>query len=174
MSNILQASLFTSFLYPFLLMFFIMYALLQKSKILGDNQPQINAFVSLIVSLIFVSVIYPVIVVNNLILFMTVGVVVIFVGFVLWGFINNGSITINSKLLKFFGVLVIISLVVALFWATGAFPPLWTFIENVYNWAFASGTEGFWTNFLIVVLVLAAVFAAIKGAGAATGKSGGK
>jgi len=68
MSNILQASLFTDFLYPFLLMFFIVYALLEKSKILGADQKQINAFVSLIISLIFVSVIFPVIVVNNLIL----------------------------------------------------------------------------------------------------------
>jgi hypothetical protein len=146
-------------------MFFIMYALLQKSKILGENQAQINAFVSLVISLIFVSVVYPVIVVNNLILFMTVGVAVIFVGFVLWGFINNGNITLNSKVLKLMGVLTFIALVVALFWATGAFPPLWTFLEKVFNWAFASGTEGFWTNFLIVVLVIAAVASVLKAKG---------
>ncbi len=173
MSNILQASLFTSFLYPFLLMFFIMFALLQKSKLLGDGQAQINAFVSLIISLIFVSVVYPVIVVNNLILFMTVGVIVIFVGFVLWGFINNGNISFgkDSKVLKLFGVLVIIALIVAIFWATGSFPGLWTFIQNVYNWAFASGTEGFWTNFLLVVIVVAAVVAVLVGKGKATGGS---
>ena len=171
MSNILQASLFTDFLYPFLLMFFIMYALLQKSKLLGDNQPQINAFVSLIVSLIFVSVVFPVIVVNNLILFMTVGVAVIFVGFILWGFINGGSTKLNDKVLKFLGVLVFIALVVAIFWATGAFPGLWDFIQRFYNWAFASGTQGFWTNFLIVVLVVAAVAAVLNVGKGATGGS---
>lgn len=171
MSNILQASLFTDFLYPFLLMFFIIYALLQKSKLLGENQTQINAFVSLIVSLIFVSVVFPVIVVNNLILFMTVGVVVVFVGFVLWGFINNGNVSLDGKVLNGLGVLVFIALVVALFWATGIFPQTWTFLQDVFRWAFSSSTEGFWTNFLVVVLVVAGVTAAIRAGKAVKGES---
>ncbi|MDP3965960.1 MAG: hypothetical protein Q8Q04_00330 [archaeon] len=163
MANVLQASIFTDFLYPFLLMFFIIYALLQKSKLLGQDQTQINAFVSLIVSLIFVSVVFPVIVVNNLILFMVVGVAVLFVGFILWGFINNGNITLNGKVLKLMGVLVFLSVIVAVFWATGSFPFLWEWIEKFYNFAFrSSGSESFWTNFLIVVLVVAGVAAAVK------------
>lgn len=163
MSNILQASIFTDFLYPFLLMFFIIYALLQKSKLLGDGQTQINAFVSLVISLIFVSVVYPVMVVNNLILFMTVGVIVIFVGFILWGFINNGNINLNSKVLVGMGILVFISLIIAVFWATGSFPSVWAFVKQAYTWAFMSnGSEGFWTNFLIVAIVIVAIVAAIK------------
>ncbi|MBU2612612.1 MAG: hypothetical protein KKB62_02740 [Nanoarchaeota archaeon] len=162
MANILQASLFTDFLYPFLLMFFIMYALLQKSKLFGEEQSQINAFVSLVVSLIFVAVVYPVVVVNNLILFMTVGVVVIFVGFVLWGFINNGDISLNSKVQKGLAVLTFIAVIIAVLWATGAFPGVWNALEVFFEWAFSSGTEGFWTNFLIVVLVIAAVAAVLK------------
>jgi len=165
MSNILQASLFTNFLYPFLLMFFIVFALLEKSKLLGAEQKQINAFVSLIVSLIFVSVVFPVIVVNNLILFMTVGVIVIFVGFVLWGFINGGKIGFgeDSKVLKGLGVLTFIALIVAIFWATGTFPSVWSFLERVFDFAFRSnGSESFWTNFLVVVLVVAALVATIK------------
>ena len=162
MANILQASLFTDFLYPFLLMFFIMYALLQKSKLLGEEQSQINAFVSLVVSLIFVAVVFPVMVVNNLILFMTVGVVVIFVGFVLWGFINNGDISLNSKVQKGLAVLTFVAVIVAVLWATGAFPGVWNALEVFFDWAFSSGTEGFWTNFLIVVLVVAAVAAVLR------------
>ena len=170
MSNILQASLFTDFLYPFLLMFFVVFALLEKSKLLGEDNKQIDAFVSLIVSLIFVSVVFPVIVVNNLILFMTVGVIVLFVGFVLWGFINGGEVSLDSKILKFLGVLVLISLVIAIFWATGSFPGLWRFLQTFFNWAFSSSTEGFWTNFLIVVLVVAAVVAVWKGGKAVKGE----
>lgn len=172
MSNILQASLFTDFLYPFLLMFFIVFALLEKSKLLGDNQKQINAFVSLVVSLIFVSVVFPVIVVENLILFMTVGIVVIFVGLVLWGFINNGDVKLpgkDGKVVKFFGVLVLISLVVAVFWATGSFPGLWEFLQKFFNWAFSASTENFWTNVLVVFLVVAGVVAVLRAKGAATG-----
>ncbi|MCR4327344.1 MAG: hypothetical protein NUV46_02065 [Nanoarchaeota archaeon] len=163
MANILQASIFTDFLYPFLLMFFIMYALLQKSKLLGADQTQLNAFVSLIVSLIFVSVVFPVMVVNNLVLFMTVGVIVLFVGFVLWGFINNGNITLNGKVLKGMGVLVFVAVIVAVIWATGAFPSVWDGLEKIYDFAFLSnGSENFWTNFLIVALVVAAVAAVLR------------
>jgi len=139
-----------------------MYALLQKSKLFGEEQSQINAFVSLVVSLIFVAVVYPVVVVNNLILFMTVGVVVIFVGFVLWGFINNGDISLNSKVQKGLAVLTFIAVIIAVLWATGAFPGVWNALEVFFEWAFSSGTEGFWTNFLIVVLVIAAVAAVLK------------
>ncbi|NCN51739.1 hypothetical protein GW931_01890 [archaeon] len=173
MSNILQASLFTDFLYPFLLMFFIVYALLEKSKILGADQKQINAFVSLIISLIFVSVIFPVIVVNNLILFMTVGIVVIFVGFMLWGFINDGKIGFGegSKVLKGLGVLTFIALIIAIFWATGTFPSVWSFLEKVFNWAFnSSGSASFWTNFLVVVLVAAALTAILRAGKAVKGE----
>ena len=137
MANVLQASVFTDFLYPFLLMFFLVYALLKKSKLLGES-PQVNAFVSLIVSLIFVSVVFPVIVVNNLILFLAVGVAVVFVGFVLWGFINNGNISIDGKVKVFFAVLTGIAVVVAVFWATGAFPFLWEWIEKLWDFAFFS------------------------------------
>jgi len=163
MSNILQASLFTDFLYPFLLMFFIVYALLEKSKLLGADQKQINAFVSLVVSLIFVSVVFPVMVVNNLILFMTVGIVVIFVGFMIWGFISNGNITLSEGVLKGLGVLTFIVLIIAVFWATVSFPEFWCLLERLFNFAFRSnGSESFWTNFLIVVLVVAAVAAVLK------------
>ena len=174
MSNILQASLFTDFLYPFLLMFFIVFALLEKSSLLGKDQKQIDAFVSLVVSLIFVSVVFPVIVVNNLILFMTVGIIVIFVGLILWGFINNGDIKFpgeNGKVVKFFGVLVLISLVVAVFWATGTFPGLWVFLQKFFNWAFSASTENFWTNVLVVFLVVAGVVAVLKAGKTAKGGS---
>jgi len=146
-----------------------MYALLEKSKLLGQDQKQINAFVSLVVSLIFVSVVFPVIVVNNLILFMTVGVAVVFVGFILWGFINGGDISLNKGVQRGLAVLVFISLIVAIFWATGTFPEVWDFIERAFDWAFSSNKEGFWTNFLIVVLVIAAVGAVLKVKNVATG-----
>lgn len=127
---------------------------------------QLNAFVSLIVSLIFVSVVFPVIVVNNLILFLAVGVAVLFVGFVLWGFVNNGNIKLEGKVLTGMGVLVFISVIAAVFWATGAFPFLWDWLEKFYKFAFLSnGSEGFWTNFLVVALVVVAVGAVLKKTG---------
>jgi len=170
-NNILQASLFTDFLYPFLLMFFITYALLEKSELFGDGQKQINAFVALIISLIFVSVVFPVIVVNNLILFMTIGIVVIFVGFMLWGFINEGDLSLNDSVKKGMAVLVFVAVIIAVFWSTGAFPTLWVWIETLFSFAFQSkGSESFWTNFLLVALVVVAVVAVLRATKVAKGE----
>ena len=54
MANILQSELLVNFLYPLLLMFFITYGVLEKTKVLGDGKQQLNAGVALVVGLIFV------------------------------------------------------------------------------------------------------------------------
>lgn len=168
MANILQATILTDFLYPFLLMFFITYALLQKSKILGEDNAQINAFVSLVISLIFVAVVFPVIVVNNLILFLAVGVVVVFVAMMFWTFINGTSDFGSLKMPL--GIAALVAVVIAVLVITGVFPTIWDSIGIAFSWLFDSKRNSFWTNFIIVALVVLAVVAVLKGKGAATGK----
>ena len=61
------------------------------------------------------------------------------------------------------GVVVLIAVIIAVLWATGSFPEFWSLLERLFNFAFRSnGSESFWTNFLIVVLVVAAVAAVLK------------
>ena len=72
--TILQHWILTKFAYPFLLMFFVVFAILEKTKVFGEGKKQLNAGVAFIVSLIFVSAVFPKIVVGNLILFLTVSV----------------------------------------------------------------------------------------------------
>ena len=71
--------IFTQFALPFLLIFAVLYGILEKTKILGDGKHQINAIVSFVVGLIFVSAVHPKEIVGNLILFLTVALVVVFV-----------------------------------------------------------------------------------------------
>ena len=70
--TILQHWILTRFAFPFLLIFFIVFAVLEKTKLLGEGKKQLNALLSFVVSLVFVSAIYPTLVVSNLILFLTV------------------------------------------------------------------------------------------------------
>ena len=130
MVNILQKPIFTDFLYPFLLMFFLVFAVLQKTKLLGDNKSkQLDAFISLIISLIFVGAVFPMIMVENLILFLTVALVVLFVGMLLWGFMTGKSGVIENKGMKIFlGTLLFISLILVLIWAVG--------LEGIFEKAF--------------------------------------
>jgi multisubunit Na+/H+ antiporter MnhB subunit len=57
MTTILQAPLLIDFIYPFLLIFFIVFAILEKSKLFGDEKKQLNALVALVIGLIFISII---------------------------------------------------------------------------------------------------------------------
>ena len=66
----LQNSLLTKFVYPFLLMFFILFAVLEKTKVFGSGTKQINALISFVISFIFVSAVFPKEVTSNLMLFL--------------------------------------------------------------------------------------------------------
>jgi len=156
--TILQHEILTRFAYPFLLMFFIVFAILEKTKILGgDDKRQINALVAFVIGLIFVGAIFPKMVVENLILFLTVSIITVFVGLLLWGFVSGGEAKIeNPKVIKVAVGVIILSLIIALIWATGlgfgAFDPLFN-----SSW---SGT--FWTNFLFIIVIAAALATVLR------------
>jgi len=164
----LQHWIFTKFLLPFLLIWVIVFAILEKTNILGEGKHQINAIVSLVMGLIFVGVAFPKEVVNNLILFLVVALMVMFVGLLLWGFISGGNLKENflgGKGIKIaVGIVILISLIVAIFWATG--------IENnVVDFLFKQDwSQSFWINFLFIALVaIAVVFVMFGGKAASSG-----
>ena len=81
--TILQHEIFTRFALPFLLMFFVVFAVLEKTKLFGEDKKQLNALIAFVIGLIFVSAVYPTLVVSNLILFLTVALIVVFVALLL-------------------------------------------------------------------------------------------
>ena len=92
LETIFQHELLTKFAYPFLLIFFIVFAILEKTKILGDDKKQLNAVLAFVIGLIFLSVVQPRLIVENMILFLTVAIVIVFNTF--WKdftVINSGS-----------------------------------------------------------------------------------
>lgn len=149
--TILQHWIFTRFGFPFLLIFFLVFAILEKTKILGDGKRQINALVAFIIGLIFVSVSYPVEVVSNLVLFLTVALVTMFVGLLIWGFFTEKA-TVESKWMKtIIGGIVFVALIIAVLWAAG-----WT--GTISDWLFKQDWSGpFWTNLLFIVTIAVAI-----------------
>ena len=177
MANIFQAPLLTNFLYPLLLVFFICYAVLEKTKILGDeNKQQINAAISLIVSLIFVGAVFPKLIVANMVQFMSVGLVIIFVGLVIWGFVSGAEDGKPLEGLKkpIFAWIVGIAMFFAILWATGAGGPLVDGLQKFLAFIFDSNWSGsFWTNALFIGIVAIAVWAVLKNSGDGNGGSSG-
>ncbi len=156
-TTILQHWLFTKFAFPFLLVFFILFAILEKTKIFGEDKKQLNALLSFVVSLIFVGAVFPKLVVENLILFLTVAIVIVFVGLLLWGFIIGGDAKISNDAVKWvFGVVLVLILIGAVLWATGV-------SGTVFNF-FTGGILGksFWTNLIFIIVIAAALAVVLK------------
>ena len=153
----LQNVVFTKFVLPFLLIFFIVFAILEKTKVFGDDKKQTNALIAFIIGLIFVGVAFPKEVVENLILFLTVALVVVFVFLILWGFVSGKKLEIESTSLKWTaGIALLVVVIIAVLWATGI-------QGGVLDLLFGQSWSGtFWTNALFVVLVGAALALILK------------
>ncbi len=154
--TILQHWIFTRFAFPFLLVFFILFAILEKTKRLGDNK-QINALIAFVVSLIFVNVAFPVEVVSNMVLFLTVALITMFVALLLWAFVG-GKIEIESGVVKvIIGIGITLAVLAAILWATGFYTP-------IYEWLFSQDwSKSFWVNFLFIAVLAIAVALVLKG-----------
>ncbi len=153
----LQSPLLTNFVYPFLLIFFILFAVLEKSKVFGEGRTQINAFVSFVIGFIFVSAVFPKEMASNLMLFLSIALAVVFVVLVLWGFImGEDGLKIFEKSppgLKWaIGGFIIVAVIIAVLWAAGVDTA--SFFDNLFN---SSWSSKFWTNFVFIVFVVVAL-----------------
>lgn len=152
----LQYPIFTRFILPFLLIFFIVFAILEKTNVLGKDKRQLNALISFVIGLIFVTVLSPTLIVSNLILFLTISLVIVFVVLLIWGFVS-GEEGFNLKEHKFLRtvllIVVLIAVIFAVIWAiTG------TNFSGIINFLFGQGwSNSFWTNFIFVVLIAVAI-----------------
>ena len=150
--TILQSWIFTKFAFPFLLIFFILFGIMEKAKVFGSDKKQLHALISFVIALIFVGVVYPKLVVENLILFLTVAIVVVFVALILWGFITGSEVKIeNPGIKRAVAGVVIIAVAIALLWALGV---QGTFFDFLFRQTWSSS---FWTNAAFVAVVIIAL-----------------
>ena len=156
--TILQHWILTRFAFPFLLMFFIVFAILEKTKLLGEGKKQLNALLSFVIALVFVSAIYPTLVVNNLILFLTVGLVIIFVALLLWGFMfgDKEGFKIQGWIKGVLGGLVGVAMVIAVLWATGVQGKVIEFLFR-QEWS-----NTFWINAVFIAVIAIALALVLK------------
>jgi len=132
---------------------------LKRQKFLGDDKKQLNALLAFVIGLIFVGAVFPKLIVANMILFLTVALVIVFVVLLLWGFVYSGEkgFEINKELRTFLFIVLGIAVVVAVFWAVGVGGGFFNFLFS------SSWSNVFWTNFLFIVVIAAALALVIKG-----------
>lgn len=156
----LQNWIVAKFVLPFFLVWFIVFAILEKAKPLGEKH-QLNALVSTVIGLIFVSAVFPKEVVGNLILFLSVAIVVVFVALLIWGLIVGKEVQLEGSVKKLAGIGVVVAVIIAVFWATGL---RIEFLNEMINFLFYSAwSETFWTNGIFIVLIAVAMALMWKG-----------
>jgi len=157
--TILQHWVLTDFVYPFILVFAIVFGILQKTKLLGGDKKQLDAIVAFVVGMIFVAFVSPKTIVENLILFLSVALVIVFVILLLWGFVVGEEVKFGNNTIKWVAaIIIILAVVIFLFITTG----IWdTFIDTVFRQDWSSD---FWTNVIFIVLIAIALAAILKNA----------
>ncbi len=152
-TTFLQHWIFTKFLLPFLLVFFILFAIFDRTKIFGDNKKQLNALIAFVIGLIFVVAVYPTLVVTNMILFLTVTLVAVFVVLLIWGFIF-GDIKEGFKpagwMKWVLGIITGAAFIGAVLWATGLFSNINEFLQTQWS-------QNILTNVAFVVVIAIAL-----------------
>jgi len=145
---------FTEMLLPFLLVFVVMFAILQKSKILGDGKAQIDALVALVIGLLLIGVPQPREIIVGIMPWLAVGVAVILIFLILYGFVAGDLSTAPKWMKTTFGILAGLFTIGVVLYITG----LW---EIIGDWFSGGDTSGIWMNVLMIALIIGAMAVAV-------------
>ena len=159
--TILSHPLFVEIVLPFILVFVVIFAVLQKSKILGEGKKQIDALVALVIGLLVVSFSHATGVIVSLMPLLAVGTVIILVFMLLYGmaFVKKDSFDLPNWTKGLIGILAAIAVIISVLVATGG----WEYLVDLYE---GSDDGSFWiSNALVIALVIGAFFALTRNGG---------
>lgn len=144
---------------PFLLVFAITFAILQKSEVLGKGKKQVDAIVALVVGLMVVAVGSVTNLITSLVPILAAGLVVLLAFFLLWGFaFKEGAFEVNKNVQWVIGGIAAVVVTVATLHFTGG-------LDYIGNLIRGEGS-GWATNILFVVLIIAAIAIVVGFSGA--------
>ena len=160
LETIFTNPLFSEVILPFLLVFVLVFAVLDKTKLLGDGKRQINAIISLVIALIFLGFAQAVGIVVNLIPVVSVVLVIILVFYLMLGFVFSDAegLRINKGMKIAGGIIVFLILIVAVLVVTDYWSKFLAF--------FSGG--GSWVSTLIMVAVIVGALAVVLATGKKT------
>src|SRR3990167_646795 len=125
--TVFQHWVFTKFILPFLLIFAIVFAILEKTKVFGDDKKQTNAIVSIVIGLIFV-------------------------GFVSGGDLEKDFLP-NNGIKAAVAIFVLIAVAIAVIWATGFQEGALDFLFG-QSWSNEFWTNALFIGAVVIAIVL--------------------
>ena len=148
--TILSSPFVKDMLLPFLLVFALVFAILQKSEILGKEKKQVDAIVALVVGLLVVAVGSATDIITGLMPILAVGLVVLLAFFLLWGFaFPGGKFEVPDAIKWTIGVVAAIAVIIGTLYLTGS----WDYLKNLIG----GGMSSIVTNVVFIVLIVIAV-----------------
>jgi len=158
--TILQSTLFINLILPFLLIFAVVFAVLQKTKILGDGKKQVDAIVALVIGLMVVAFAQAVDIIVFLMPVLGVSIVAVLVFLLLFGFVfKEGEFKVHNGIKWVVGILAAIVVGVTLLVLTG----WWDFLIEFVFYEDTGSTVV--TNVVFIVIIIVAVAVIYWGGG---------
>jgi peptidoglycan/LPS O-acetylase OafA/YrhL len=164
MATVLQSPFFIELVLPFVLVFAVVFAVLQKTEVLGKDKKQVDSIVALVIGLLFVSFGRATDIVNNLVPFLVVSLVIILVFMLLIGMLfKGGEFDLNDKVKWAITGIVSVALIIAVLVVTNA----WDYLAFFFS---GEGGSEVVTNIVFVVIVVIALTVVVLGGGKGSDK----
>jgi len=163
-NTILSHPLFVETILPFLLVFTIVFAVLQKSKVLGEGKKQIDAVVSLVIGLLVISFGQATGIIVQLVPFLAVSLVIILVFLILVGSFHKDGDILGGKMKTFLMIVALVAVTIAVLWVTGAW-------EYLFGLLVVGSSSNIFASVVFVIIIIGAIATVIWGAGS-SGSSG--
>jgi hypothetical protein len=146
---------FSQIVLPFLLVFTVIFAILQKSKILGEDKKQIDAIVGFVIGLLLVAVPSAREIVSGLMPILAIFVVSLLVFFVIYGFAKGGdNVKIEGKYLSIVVILAVVVVSISLLVLTGH----WDLLVNFFKGSTSTNLIG---NLVFILIIIGAIIAVV-------------
>lgn len=157
MPTFLTSAIFTDMVLPFVLIFALTFAILEKSKLLGDGKSQINAIIGFVVAAIFISFANVIQMIQQLTVFMALALVVLLVLMLVYSFASGdkSGAPFGENIKMFVGTVIFISVIIAVLVITG-------YWQKAYDF-FIFSQMGI--NLLVIILIGALIYFVLQGAG---------
>ena len=147
--TILSSPIISEAVLPFILIFTVVFAILQKSAILGKDKKQIDALVGIVFGLITITFARAVGIINQLLPFLAVAVILVLVFLILVGLMHKGDekFVWDEGLKKVVVVMAFFAVVIAGLFFTGA----WSYLADKF-----SGPDGssLVTNIVFILIIV--------------------
>jgi hypothetical protein len=156
MVNIFALPLFREIILPFLLVFVVVFAILQKTKVLGDGKTQMDSLVALVIGILLIITPAPRDFIVNFTPWVAVGAAVILVFLLLYGFVAEDSWKKEKWVKITFGILAGLFVLGLVIYFSG----IWKLaaVKSLFS---SAGSESLWANVLLIVVAAAALTIAL-------------